>query len=95
MRRRAGVLDQAAREHHRFDKRLDHEVTAEFLHDDHGRQRSAAKTADVFGERRGEQAEFGECLPLLAAETFLARDDLAARVEIILVAQQALDAGSQ
>ena len=46
-------------------------------------------------ERRGEQAEFGERLPLLAAETFFARDDLAARVEIILVAQQALDAGSQ
>ena len=42
-----------------------------------------------------EQAEFGERLPLLAAETLLARDDLAARVEIILVAQQALDAGSQ
>jgi hypothetical protein len=69
-------------------------VTAELLHDDHGRQRSAVKTADAFGEQRREQAEFSERLPLPAAPAFFARDDLAARVEIILVAQQALDAGS-
>ena len=89
------MLDQAAGQHHRLDKGLDHEVAAEFLHDDHGRQRAATETADVLGERRREQAEFGESLPLLAAEALFARDDLAARIEIILVAQQALDAGSQ
>ena len=49
----------------------------------------------LFGERRGQQAELGEGLPLLAAVALFARDDLAARVEIILVAQQALNAGSQ
>jgi hypothetical protein len=70
-------------------------MAAEFLHDDHGRQCPAAETADRFGERCGQQAEFGERLPLLAADPLLARDDLAARLEILPVAQQALDAGSQ
>ena len=92
LRRRAGVLDQAARKNHGLDKRLDHEVTAELLHDDHGRQWPAAKTADGFRERRGEQAEFGERFPLFAAEALFARDDLAACIEIILVAEQTLHA---
>src|SRR6516164_6311510 len=89
------MLDQAARNHDRLDEGLDDQMTAEFLHDDHGRERPAAKPADLFGKRRGQQAEFGESVPLLAAETVLAREDLAARVEIITVAQQALNAGSQ
>ena len=91
----AGVLDQAAREHDSLDERLDHEMAAELLHYDHGRQRTATETADILGKRRGEQAELGKGLPLLAAKALLARDDLAAGVEIILIAQQALDAGSQ
>jgi hypothetical protein len=70
-------------------------MATKFVHDDHGRQRPAAKAADFLGERCGKQAEFGELLPLLAAVSLFARDDLAARLEIILVAQQALDAGSQ
>ena len=53
-RRIPSLLDQAAGEHHRLDERLDHEVTAELLHDDHGRQRAAAEPADVFRERRGQ-----------------------------------------
>ena len=54
-----------------------------------------SKSADGLRERRGEQAEFGERLPLFAADPLFTRDDLASRVEVILAAQQALDAGSQ
>ena len=46
-------------------------------------------------QRHSQQAELGESRPLLPAETFLACNDLAPRLEIILVAQQALDAGPQ
>jgi hypothetical protein len=92
---RARVLDQAARQHNRLDERFHDEMAAEFLHDDHGRQRTAAETAGILGKRRGKQAEFGKGLPLLAAEAVLAGNDVAAGVEIILVAQQALDAGTQ
>jgi len=61
-------------------------MPAELVHDDHGRQRPAAEPADGFRERRGEQAELGEFIPLPAAKPLLARNDLAAGVEIILVA---------
>ena len=67
-------------------------MTAELLHDDHGRERAAAKPADLFGERRAQQAKLGERFPLLAAEPFLAGEDLAAGIKVILVAQQALHA---
>jgi len=79
----------------RLNERLDHEMTAEFVHDDHGRQCPAAEAADVFAERCREQTEFGEGRPLLAAKTLLARDDLAAGVEVVLVAQQPLHGGPQ
>ena len=70
--------DQAAGEHHRLEIGLDHEPAAERLHDDHGVDRSAAKPACLLGERRGEQAEIGEFLPVRLAPTRLARNDLAA-----------------
>lgn len=92
---RSSLFDQAAGEHDRLDERLDHEMATEFLHDDHGRQRPAAEAAGVLGERRGEQTQFGEGFPMLAAPAFFARHDLAPRVEAIQVAQLALDAGSQ
>ena len=44
---------------------------------------------------RAKQSEFGKRPPLLAAPAFFAGDDLAARVETILIAQQALDARPQ
>jgi len=61
----ACLLEQAAGEHHCLDERLDYKMTAELLHDDHGRQKAAAKTTDLLGEWRGEQTELGERSPLL------------------------------
>ena len=95
LRRRAGVLDQAACEHHGLEERFDHQVAAELLHHDHRRQRSAAKAAGTFLERRSTQAEFGKGIPVLAAKAFVGRDDLAARVEIVLIPQQSLNAASK
>src|SRR5215831_15342713 len=92
---RSRLFDQAACNYNRLDERLDDQMTAEFLHDDHRREGSATKSADLFGKRRSQQAELGKGLPTLAAKTFFGRDNLAAGIEIVLVAQQALDAGSQ
>ena len=95
LRRRADILDQAAGEHHGLEKRLDHEAAAELLHHDHGRQRTAAKAAGALLKRRRAQAKLGEGIPVWPAPAFIARHELAAGVEIILVAQQALHARSQ
>ncbi len=84
--RRTGSFDQAAREYHSLEERLDHQVAAEFLHHDHGRQRTAAKAAGTFLERRRAQTEFGKSIPVLPAPAFVGCDDLAARVEIVLIA---------
>src|SRR5258707_2711731 len=87
-----GLLDGPAREHDRFQKWLDHKIAAELLHDDHARQRARAKTAKIFRERRRQQPKLSEGSPMPSAPAFFGRDDLAARVEIILVTEQALKA---
>src|SRR5260370_9624916 len=92
---RSGLLDGPAREHDRFQKWLDHEIAAELLHDDHARQRARAKTAKIFRERRRQQPKLGEGSPMPSAPAFFGRDDLAARVDIILVTEQALNAIAQ
>ncbi|MGY4617729.1 hypothetical protein ACVWZ4_002956 [Bradyrhizobium sp. USDA 4472] len=89
------MLKEAAREHDSLDERLDYEMTAKLVRDDHHRQRTAAETTDFLGERGSQQAELRKRLPLRAAVTFLAHHDLAASIEVIVVAQQALNAGSE
>src|SRR5207244_6031167 len=71
------------------------EVTAELLHHDHGRKRAATKSAGAFPEWRSAAPKFGERFPVPAAPAFFARNDLAALVEIVLVAQEALNAGPE
>src|SRR5690606_26459996 len=81
---------ETARNDHRFEVRLDDEVTAEFFHDDHGFVGAAAKTALLFGERGCEKAEVRELFPDLGTPTFSRLSHLAACLEIIFVAEQAL-----
>ena len=95
LRLRADILDQAACENHGLEERLDHQMAAELLHDDHRRQRTAAKAAGAFLERRRAQAKFGKGIPVRPAPSLVGRHDLAAGVEIIPIAQQSLDAGSK
>src|ERR1700724_1960644 len=91
LRIRAESLDQAAGEYHRLKIRLQHKMTAECLHDDHGFDRSAAETARLLGKRRGEQAEIGEFLPVWLAPAILASNDRAAPIEIVTCPQHPLD----
>jgi len=50
------LFNQAAGNHNRLDEWLNDQVTAELLHDDHGRERAAAKAADLFGKWSAQQA---------------------------------------
>src|SRR5258706_5835187 len=95
LRARSGLLDQPAREHNCLEERLDHESAAKLLHDDHARQRARAETAKIFRERCRQQAKFGESIPMLSAPALFARNDLAARVEVVLIAEQPLKAIAQ
>src|SRR6476661_7807864 len=70
-------------------------MTAELLHDDHASQRTRAEAAKIFSEWRGQQAKLGEGIPMLSAPAFFGCNDLAARVEVVLVAEQALNAVTQ
>src|SRR5207244_11969238 len=45
--------------------------------------------------RRRAEPEFGERFPVPAAPAFIARNDLAALVEIVLLAQKPLNAGTE
>src|SRR5690606_10280827 len=75
---------------HRFEVRLDDEVTAELFHDDHGFDGTTAKTALLFGEWSREKAKFRELRPDFRTPTFSRLRHLAACLEIIFVAEQAL-----
>src|SRR4051812_39730299 len=54
---RSDILDQAACKNHGFEERFDHQIAAELLHDDHRRQRTAAKAAGAFLEWRRAEPE--------------------------------------
>jgi hypothetical protein len=91
----AGICDQTTGEYHGLEKRLDHEMPAKFLHQNHGRQSPAAETTDFLRKWSGKKAEFRERTPDVAAEALFGSEDLAARIESVCVPQQALKAGSQ
>ena len=92
---RANILDQAACENDRLEIGLDNELAAELLHYDHGRKRATAKPARALLKWCRAQAELGKGAPVPAAKALIGRDDLAAFIEIILIAQKPLNAGTQ
>src|SRR5690606_21419316 len=74
-----------------FQIGLDDEVTTELFHDDHGFDGTAAKTALLFGERGREKAKFRELRPDFRTPAISRLRHLAARLEVIFVAEQALN----
>src|SRR5258708_30379445 len=87
---RSGLRDDPPREHDCFEERLDHEMAAELLHDDHARQDAFAKTAELFRQGRRQQANLGKRVPMLSAKTLLGPADLTAQFAAPLPASPAL-----
>ena len=88
--RRTGAGDHAAAQHHRRQERLEDQALTELLHDDHGLDRAAAVAAILLGEGHAEPAQLGELRPVLRQPAALGRRDLAAIVERVLLAREAL-----
>ena len=89
---RAAAAQEAAADHDGRQIRLQHQRLAHRLHHDHGLDRAGAEAAVVFRERQAEQALLGELAPDGFAPAALLRHVLLARVEIVGVVQQAVDA---
>ncbi|MCY1424367.1 hypothetical protein D9M71_401070 [compost metagenome] len=84
----AGALEQATSEHHGGQVRLQHQGTAEGFHDDLVLDRTAAKTAEGFGECGGENAQLaGEGLPALGTPALRRTHGRHALVEAVLLVQ--------
>ena len=92
LRLAAGRGDHAAAQHDGRQERLEHQAFAELLHDDHGLDRAAAVAAILFRERHAEPAQLGELRPVLRQPAAFGRGDLAAILERVLVANEALGA---
>src|SRR3954466_3663400 len=86
------MAQEAAADHNRRQIRLQHQRLAERLHHDHGFDRAGAKAAIGFGERQPEQALLGELAPDGLAPAALLLLVLLARIEIVGVGQQTVDA---
>ena len=84
--------DEAAAEQHARRVGFDDEAAAEPLHERHERHRVAAEPAIGLGERNAEPAEFGEGGPLFGGEAGFALRQRAAGLEVVFVADEALDA---
>src|SRR3954470_1444609 len=86
------MAQEAAADHDGGEIWLQHQRLAERLHHDHGLDRAGAKAAIGFRERQAQQALLGELAPdgLTPAAFFLLI--LLARVEIVGVGQQTVDA---
>jgi hypothetical protein len=88
----AGVAQHPAGQDHAGKKRLQDQRLSECLHHDHGLGSAAADAAVFLGKRQSQQAQFGILVPHLLAETGVAGAILAARLETVLVLQQAFHA---
>ncbi len=88
----AAELQQSACQHHGGEIRLERERTADLLHHDHGFDRPAADAAMLFGKRQAEQAKLGVLPPEVAAPAGRFLCVAFARVELIAVGKQPLDA---
>jgi hypothetical protein len=90
LRLAAGGRDHAAAQHDGRQERLQDQALSELLHDDHGLDRAAAVAAIFFREGHAEPAQLGELRPVLGQPAALGGDDLAAVLERVLVANEAL-----
>src|SRR2546421_391459 len=86
------MAQEAAADHHRRQIRLQHQRLAERLHHDHGLDRAGAKAAIGFRERQAQQALLGELAPDGLAPAALLLLVLLARIEIVGIGQQTVDA---
>ena len=89
---RAAVAQEAAADHDRREIRLQHQRLAERLHHDHGFDRAGAEAAIGFRERQSEQALLGELAPDGLAPAALLLLVFLARIEIVGVVQEPVDA---
>ncbi len=89
---RAAVAQEAAGDHHRRQIRLQHQRLAERLHHDHGFDRAGAEAAIGFREGQSEQALLGQLAPDGLAPAALLLLVLLARIEIVGVGQETVDA---
>ena len=89
---RAAVAQEAAADHHRRQIRLQHQRLAERLHHDHGFDRAGAEAAIGFREGKPEQALLGELAPDGLAPAALLLHVFLARIEIVGVGQETIDA---
>ncbi len=92
LRRRAAAAQEAAAEDNRGDIGLHDQRLAERFHHDHGFDRAGAEAAIVFRKRQAEQALLGELAPDGFAPAALLRHVFLARLEIIGIAEQPVDA---
>ena len=88
----AAMAQKAAGDHDRCQIRLQHQRLADRFHHDHGFDRAGAEAAVVFRERQAEQALLGELAPDGLAPAALFRAVLLARVEIVGIVQETVDA---
>ena len=89
---RTAAAQEAAADHDGGEIRLQHQRLAQRLHHDHGLDRAGAEAAVVFRERQAEQALLGELAPDRLAPAALLRRVFLARVEVVGVVQQPVDA---
>ena len=87
----AAVLEEAAADHNGRHIGLHHQRLAELFHQNHDVDRSAAKAAIGFRQRRRHQAQLRELLPVLDAVARLAARDLLEMLEGVVVGQIFLD----
>ena len=89
---RTAASQEAAADHHGGQIRLQQQRLAQRLHHDHGLDRAGAEAAVVFRERQAEQPLFGELAPDRLAPAALLRAVFLARIEVVGVVQEPVDA---
>ncbi len=94
-RRAAAQAEQAAGEHHGREIGLERQRAADRFHHDHGLDRPAGRAAVFFGERQAEETELGIALPLRPAPAAGFLQVALARVEGVVIGEQALHAVTQ
>src|SRR6202035_1557787 len=86
------MTQQPTADDHRREVRLDHERAAQRLHYNHGLDRAGAEATVALCERQAEQALLGEAAPDRLAPAARLFHVFLARIEIIGVAEQPIDA---
>ena len=89
---RAAMAQEAAADDDGGEIRLQHQRAAHRLHHDHDLGRAGAEAAVFFRERQAEQALFGKLAPDGFAPAALLRHVFLAAIEVVGIAQEALDA---